>query len=316
MTSFLIGTHSFLLHVNLVGDDSLKKLSTLNNGHHYGISCPAHEPNVFYSKNKDGYFNKYDCRTLRMLGQVSFGDDVGHVHQCIKTEKGIYLTDTLHNRLMFISNKGRRSEYYINGLKEDVNHLNSIFICGEQLVLLLNNKSDLSEVYILNHLCKDKFELWETIKLNHRGCHNVYIENNYLYYNASEDGLFVRLNLIDQTQECIEFGGHTKGLSVTLKNFIIGVSEYAQQNERYHTNGSIAIIDKAQFKTKSIVPLQLGKESVGNINEIRCISEYDYSMVYPQNLNLFNNKRNQIEIMSIKKIQKTWNRLRSVLDNN
>jgi hypothetical protein len=86
-------------------------------------------------------------------------------------------------------------------------------------------------------------------------------------------------------------------LSVTERYFVIGVSEMSERSERPKSKGYLALIDK---KTLSLVKLiDLNRvtypQNLGNINEVRCLSEYDFSQSITKStlLNVtpyFNNK--------------------------
>ncbi len=289
--SFLIGTHSYLLKCDFDDKWELIGSKKLNEGHHYGMSVArANQTAAYYCKNKDSFYDVYDKNTLSHKGKIEFSHPGEHVHQVVHANDGYYITDTKYNNLVF-EHKGGQPKIVlnVNSESEDVNHINSVYICGRQVFALLHNRGrKKSEVMVIDHSKPDELVPKYLFPLLDKGCHNIYIENNYAFYNASSKGYFVIVDMIKRTQyKRHELPGHTKGLSVLFDKMVFGFSDHAEREERKTTKGHIAIIDKTGFdiiKTLKITCEDIDGE-VGNINEIRCISERDYSEYYPSSIN-------------------------------
>jgi hypothetical protein len=277
--SFLLGTHSGLYHLQL--DETLEPISCKQvlTGHHYGLSIDLSGKKV-YSKNQDEYFNVLDLGNLQLLNTIPFRSNPGHVHQALHTGIGILLTDTLHNRLTLQLEDGACEHFVVDGTEEDLNHLNSIFIFENEIACLLHNRGNQpTEVLILSYSTRGGFSQRRRWHTSDNGCHNLFLNQGSLYYNASVLGHFVRLDIETRSEiSRLKFKGHTKGLSVTGRNIFIGVSDHAVREERKHTASSIIVIDRSSLKVQAeiLVKTDEGK-FIGNINEVRCISEPDYS---------------------------------------
>lgn len=277
--SFLIGTHAGLF--NLILDQELEVISCkkLANGHHYGLSIDM-AAGIVYSKNKDDFFNVLDLSSLQVKGKVEFQSEPGHVHQALVVNKGIYLTDTIHNRLTFQSESGENTHLNIDGHHEDVNHLNSLFLFDNEIACLLHNRGAVpTEVMTVSQSKGQGLVPSRRWSIRDYGCHNLYIDGAAMCYNASEKGHFVKVHLgtgKDLTRK--RFSGHSKGLSVIKDYMVIGVSDHAKREERIHTSSSIVIMHRQSLQVIKEIPVRSDEGAfIGNINELRCISEKDYS---------------------------------------
>jgi hypothetical protein len=117
--------------------------------------------------------------------------------------------------------------------------------------------------------------------------YNVFIDGDYLFYNASQKHHFVAVDLKkDRIAKRIDFEGwHTKGISVTDKYIVVGLSEHTFRDKRLEAQGRLAVIDKKSLSTHKIIDLNFPElpHPIGNVNEIRCLSELDMAQARPAN---------------------------------
>lgn len=298
---YIVATHSYLAMIELDSGWNLSKYKILNKGHHYGIALPTKEyQKSFFAKNIDSELLIFDKKHFDRTSKLKLNGNLKFVHQIAYANDGLYIANTFYNSIVYQSlNKEIYHEYFFGNQRQDINHVNSIFISDNQVYVLLHNgtnhQKQKSELAILTHDFNKGFSLDSIQTLLSKGCHNCYIENNYLFYNSSSTGDFVSIDLNTRKLNKISFKGyHVKGLSVILNHFIVGVSENAERENRFKTKGYIAIIDKKSFQKVAIVDLNFSSlpHNIGNINEIRCISEHDYSQYYPMKQNIIWNSKN------------------------
>jgi hypothetical protein len=109
-------------------------------------------------------------------------------------------------------------------------------------------------------------------------CHNIFVDRNYLFYNASAAREFIAVDLAKETVvKKLPFPGfHTKGMSVTQDYIVIGLSAHAAHYmDRIHSVGRLAVIDRHTLSVIKVIEVELPTLAapIGNINEIRCLSE-------------------------------------------
>ncbi len=278
---FITATHSILLNVETNNSFEIKKTKTLNYGHHYGLSVDDCK-DCFISKNDDNYLNIFDKNSLEIIKTHQFELDIKFVHQVLFYNEFYFISNTFHNSIV-CQNKDRSITYTykINKETEDINHVNSLFLSGEIVYALLHNRAVKNAELLILKFSKEKgFSKIKKIKLNDRACHNIFIDDKYLCYNASKKGDFVVLDRKNLNEvKRLSFSGHTKGLSVTKNYFIIGCSDHAKRDDRIKTKGNLIFINRNSFEVVKNLPIkdENGDFTIGNINEIRCISEKDFS---------------------------------------
>jgi len=106
----------------------------------------------------------------------------------------------------------------------------------------------------------------------------VFADGDRLLYNASRNGDFVALDLAaGRVIRRHRFPGYTKGLAVTRRHVIVGYSDKAEREDRPTSKGFLAIIDRKSLELEACVDLNAAEEVpvIGNVNEVRCISEPD-----------------------------------------
>jgi hypothetical protein len=306
---YIISTHSFLILVNFSEDWDIQDYQVLSKGYHFGISVQnclmkkngdmvSAESNqsidtlTVYRGGKSGVEqNEMSLLTFKTNGEVvsnvPISGNLGDVHQLAYANGGIYIANTRYNRITFQSlDSNFCQEYAFHGLDYDRNHINSVFPSGNQIFVILHNLAySESELAILYHDPISGFELKHVLSLWNVGCHNVFVDGDYLFYNASQKHHFVVVDLKnDRIAKRISFTGwHTKGISVTDKYIVVGLSEHTFRDKRLLAQGKLAVMDKNSLSTLRIVDLDFPDlpHPIGNVNEIRCLSEVEMAQARP-----------------------------------
>lgn len=272
-TKYVVCTHSFAVVVEVDSDLSVTDYSILSSGgHHYGVALKNRS---FVVKQDSNVYDQYSLSGHNRTGSVRTPLHARYVHQICFAHGGYYVTDTDHNRIFwFQPDSSDVYSYNINGLDSDYNHVNSVFPCGNNLLVLLHNRGrEPSEVVVLRRLSHD-FEPIQRLRLWHGGCHNVFVDGQRLYYNASTDGRLVVVDIQSGTiTEEISFPGHVKGLSVHNDTIALGVSEFAERKNRSTSRGRLAILNRHSLSVRAILDLDFDTlpHPIGNINEVRCL---------------------------------------------
>ena len=281
---FLVGTHSFLLRVELDEQWRLRNLAVLDTDNHYG-SALLGGGRVLVAKRSGG---KLDPPVFGVHGgePLSFqAGAVADVHQLAAGNGGVYVADTGHNRVLFVPLCGGAArEYRIGDGTGDVNHVNSVYPCGPQLFALLHNLGrDDGELLVLREAGDGSFAPEGRLKLWHRGIHNVFVDGARLYYNASRDGRLIAVDLRSEqvAARSPRLSGHNKGLAVVRDVLVVGVSDHAPGHLRPMARGRLAVLDRATLRLRAMVDLEVGSRPVGNVNEVRCLSEPDLGHAGP-----------------------------------
>lgn len=287
---FAIATHSFLLVITLDKDWTVKEYKVLNTGHHYGIGlCNQGKGKLICDfGGKDLIVFEKD-EPFSLLGSISTGGQHGKVHQVCYANDGIYLANTEYNSIIYQSLVDKSfHEYFFDSVRYDRNHINSVFPDKQRIVVLLHNHFAPSEVAVLRHDRTEGFQFQKRISLWHSGCHNIYLDDHRLMYNASAKGLFVTVDLPKRKIERIlRFPGHTKGLCIIDKHILIGFSDHAVREARTTSRGHLAVIDKESLDIVKTVDVNFPDlpHPVGNVNEIRCLTETDYAHYCTERIN-------------------------------
>jgi hypothetical protein len=283
---YIVATHSFLVKVELDAHWHVINYEVLDTEHHYGTIVINDIQMLSVkrkgNKNDNPYLSTYHVsksNNLTMVSSVPLVEEIGDVHQIASANNdGIFITNTLHNSLVYQSlSSNKRHEHFFGDISVDINHPNSIYPCGERVFVLLHNRGQKeTEVAVLHHDISKGFELQKLVSLWHKGGHNIFVEENYLYYNASDAGEFVIVDLRkERIKKMLHFSGHTKGLSATQDHFVIGFSDHTSRDERYASRGYLAVIDRRSLSIIKIIDLNFSSlpHPIGNINEIRCLTD-------------------------------------------
>ena len=163
---YAVTTHSFLLVIKLDENLKLKKHRVIDYGHYFGMTFVGNDPQklLVVCKSRPGQkLAGNNSRTAfmileprRQFGQVdllTIAGQLGDIHQVTYAHGGIYIANTKYNSIVFQGVKEDvRHEYFFENVNYDINHANSIFPCGNQVLVLLHNKGrQTSEVCILEH---------------------------------------------------------------------------------------------------------------------------------------------------------------------
>ncbi len=281
-----VATHSRLLVVELDDSWRVSNLRTLARGHHYGLGL-RHADGWLVSKHNDRELTYYHLDGDQQAGFVeAIGGKAHYIHQIACVESGIYVTNTGYNSIVFRSHDGALwDEHFIDHQRTDVNHINSVFPCGDRLLVLLHNRGVRpSQVLLMQHTPGRGFVRERTMSVAHMGCHNIFYDGRTLYYNASSVGKFLGVSAErNRIVHDLAFPGHAKGLSVTQRHLIVGYSDHTTRDLRHTSRGHLAVLDRADLSVKATVDLNV-HGPVGNVNEIRCLSEPELGQAGPQGL--------------------------------
>lgn len=291
--TYIIATHSFLVRVDFDATWQIQHFTVLDTEHHYGTTF--HNGQLLTVKRND---NQIDAPVLNRyhsaeqgarFSSVSIAGHMNDVHQIAYANDGIYFANSGCNSLVYESIDGTvRHEYHIDNETTDINHINSVFPCGTQIFGLLHNRYQQdSELVIFEHDLAHGIELKHRMRLWHRGIHNVYVDNKYLYYNASSNGKLIVVDLAsEQIVKSCEFPGHAKGLSVTPHHIVVGYAGHATRQERFTTKGYLAVLDPQSFATVATVDLNHPTlpQAIGNVNEVRALDACELSQARPEQI--------------------------------
>lgn len=294
---FAVASHAVLALVKLNNLWQIERLDVLATGHHYGIALPGSGGGEFITMVRETdavsiYKNMSPAPSYLYAEANRFvcDGDYGDIHQISHCDGGLYIANTGFNSLDYVSlETPSRQRHFFNGLRQDVNHVNSVYPCGaEQVLSVLNNRGrKLSELAVLRRDSRKGFELIETLPLWDVECHNIFADGDLLVYNASKKGDFVAVGMnTERVIRRIHFPGYTKGLSVTEKHFIVGYSDHAPREERMTSRGHLAVINRRTLDLMTCVNLNHPSHppGIGNVNEVRCLSETDYGHSRPDPL--------------------------------
>lgn len=274
---YTVATHNFLIvyefdaHWRVVGH------RLLGEGHHYGTGLPG--AGVFMQKSRDDALTIYRASApYDRLDTMALHGDNEHIHQIAAANGGVYYANTHRNCVVYQAADGAQQRHHFDGQQHNANHVNSVFVAGNIVYAMLHNKANLSEVAVLRHEPARGFKPLRRVRLPHSGCHNVCVDGQRLYYNASGYGHFVALNLASGRPETeLRFKGHTKGLSVTREHIVFGYSDFAVRAARQQSRGHLAVLDRESLGLVATIDLNVAElpQPAGNVNEIRCLSEPD-----------------------------------------
>jgi hypothetical protein len=284
MIELAIATHAMLKVVELDDRFRLRQLQVLATGHHYGIALDATGAPGFLAKHDDRVLTTFRRRpqdgVWAATSETPFQQRVGYVHQIARANGGLYITNTTYNSLVFQDDPGTvwHEFHFGDRSDEDIHHVNSVFPCGSLVLALLHNRNrEPSQAILFSHQPRRGFERLATLGLAHYGCHNVFVDEHHLFYNASAAGKLVMIPKVSPANmRELTFPGHVKGMSVTDQHIFVGLSAHAPRDKRVASPGSVLVIDRPSLEHIATVDLN-DDGPVGNINEIRCLSQTDHA---------------------------------------
>ena len=197
---FLISTHSYLRRISFDKNWQIQECQTVYRAPHYGIAFLSDtEPIMAVNQLQPEYdpptsrFSVYELHDhFERVDDLDITGDIGAAHQTAFAHGGIYIANTHYNSVVFQSLDGSvRDEYHFNGHKTDINHVNSVFPCGDLVLVMLHNRKERSEVAVLEHAPGHGFRPRDVIRLGYSGCHNIYVDARWIYYCASGEQRFV-----------------------------------------------------------------------------------------------------------------------------
>lgn len=304
---YAITTHSFLVIVEFDRDWKIRNYQVLNKGYHYGIALMERDGNDSEEKDSirfvayrggDAVSNQNDRQLMIYEGNKSFdliatialGDGTGDIHQITYANGGLYIVNTRYNSVVFRNlETDVRHEYFFENIADDRNHVNSLFPCGNQVLVMLHNKGHReSQLAVLLHDVTKGFMLERILSLWHFACHNVFVDGNTLFYNASPVHSLIKVDLEKRrVAGKVSFEGHSKGLSATTDYLVVGLSEDTFRDRRSISKGKLAIIDRHSLSIRSTVDLDFPSlpHPIGNVNEVRCISGGEFAHGTSERLN-------------------------------
>lgn len=283
---FAVATRSFLAQVKLTPSLDLEGFHLIEQGRHYGIALPDDTGRRFMTmRRKDDLITTYERPSnggewrFAETDRFSLPGQFADVHQIAWIGGGLYLANSGYHRVEYVSFDDYNTQRLPFRQFGSV-HLNSVFPHGRDCVLVvLHNKGlKYSEIGVVQRDTDRGLALRRMLTTWDTGCHNVYMDDHHLAYNASEVGDFVVVDVQSGKQlRRIHFPGHTKGLSVTEDYYVIGCSEFASRWARNTSRGQLAVIDRRSLELVQTIDLNHPSlpHPIGNVNEVRRLDAPD-----------------------------------------
>ena len=328
MIDFVYATHSGLYFVRVSDDFQLVESKQINDGYHYGITTKfsfsencttvlAYRggPNVHEQTSRQLVQYKIKGTEVAESCRFGLGDESGHVHQLAFGLSGsVLVANTAGNSIDLWHDSRLVGRHAFGGHSTDVNHVNSIYSCGDVIAVLLHNlRRRESQIAVMG---VEGFCLREQgrFSLPDVQCHNLGTLGHYLFYNASGSRSLVKMDLRDlRVRRRVKVREHTKGLSSDGHMLFSGMSNYAARSERGTSSAWLLVIDPSTMEVKVTVPLldPVRGEKVGNINEIRLVGQTDvFDPGDPMAADLFTKSLNVRQSRAKIELRRTW--IRSV----
>ena len=198
-----------------------------------------------------------------------FDEESGHMFVCHSPTNQVLISTPFTQKPAENLNVGT--------IREDVNHINSVRVHGDLMYLMLHNGAALDPTVKSAILClkwKESEIQWFEWLL-YRGCHDVEVDGDVLYYNASEDGRTCRVNRESGVTDELIIGGHSKGMwRLDEETMVVGSSVNSKYHEdRRDSYCDLVYIDLKKWEVKERETILLANRSAGQINEIVQINE-------------------------------------------
>lgn len=281
-----------LVEVDFDSDWTATDYRVLADGYHFGtmsrptpdgLEVVAFHDTRFSPGDRENFIRTYRMQAgqLELIDDRRVGPDWLDVHQMAYDGEHILTTSTGTNSVCRYSlDLQRVACRQLEGSVADINHVNSLFICGGHALVMLHNMSRrTSEVAVLDRTSAE-LEVVATLPLWHTCCHNLFVDADRLIYNASVEQALVAVDL--QKDRIVDFVpidcGHNKGLSATEDALIIGLSEEASRWKRGKTRGGLLVVDRETLKPIRQIDLQPPGRPTGNINEVRRLDAPDLAV--------------------------------------
>lgn len=202
------------------------------------------------------------------------------VHQIDLFNDHLYIPNTGYNQILRLSRKKIKNKFILNTILSCDNiylnvprpsHLNSIFYDKQtkHMYLIAHNSTAHTD------RCSDILKLDEkslnltTIKTKAHSAHNIYIEDELLFYCDSQNKI-----LYKNKKPIFRADKLLRGLSVTKDKIYVGGSDICfDRDKRNSSDVAIYVLDKNGKKLAEITFPKLG-----NIYEIRQYELHDYAM--------------------------------------
>ena len=297
MIQFVVCTHSYLLLVTVGKDLRDASVRVLDEGYFDGADVTKDGELIVAARKTSPWDAKTPCELLwyddigRNGMPVLDGSDILDPHQISLgvDDRAIWATSTGDNSIVGIplSDSESRKKFRINfgGDEGDWNHINSVYIDGETVLYTVMHNMGMQPSFIVKHN-----NIGNGIPIQGRhftpfdGIHNVIVlEDDTIYYNASEDGCVVRAKWDNNEEEGsdgedsveradIGDNFHPKGMCMTDEYIVVGYSEHAVETpRRYISQSGLAFIDKHTWEVVATPRLSIpgNRFGLGNINEVR-----------------------------------------------
>ncbi len=295
MGLYAIATHSHLVIVDFDPNWRIQDYQLLSTGYHFGLALQtvgdalhlvAYRGGAGVYQQTEQQLRTYRVgRPCELVSVQPLQENWGDVHQIAWANGGIYSANTQFNQVVY-QNAQLTQTYAFENQHQDWNHLNSVYPCGRQVFVMLHNRGRMeSQLAVLEHEAVG-FRLQQQISLWDRGCHNLFVSDPDLYYNASHTHSVV---LADARRNRIIHrltfeGWHTKGMSVTPEVIVAGLSEYTLRDRRAFSRCQLAVIERSSGSVRQVVDLSLPDyaQNLGNINELRSLSGDELGQARPE----------------------------------
>ena len=324
MLDFVVATHGGLYIVSLNSSRQVERSFLIDDGYHYGVTvdydASSNTTLIYAYRGGPGRLEeqpreirvwKFDGESVEKVQHYPLHQNSGDVHQITRYNNQLLIANSLYNSVdRWEPERGLVDRFYINDLKTDVNHINSILAVGNLWAIMLHNFRKLESQIVLLQESKDSISELGRFSLKDLCCHNIGILEDSLYINASSARAIVKINLKDLTETRREkFSAHTKGLCSDGDKIFAGMSDYASRAERVRSCGWINIVHPETLLIEDSVQVSEPSRgnAIGNINEIRLLNTKDHfdsaSDVDPDLLKAaVNVPQNQISI----KLRRFW----------
>jgi len=232
--------------------------------------------NISYEKTTDVILHFYDPVNDNNIKKTII-NDLLDVHQICYFNNKIYLTETGRNRIQVYNCENNKVEKFINigSIRKNLNHLNSVCISENELLIGLNNgnKGNLKNSQIVkltideinNSLDEiDAFQIGKITNLkNIYHTHDIEKNNDDYLISASEDGNLISFKSLKILKNLPIW---TRGISISKNNIFVGKSGIATRKLRHsrYYDGKVSVLDKSTLKILRVLNIP----KIGQLNDI------------------------------------------------
>ena len=293
---FVVCTHSYLLLVTVNNDLTIKSTRVLDEGYFDGADVTRDGELIVAARKTSPWDAKTPCELLWYddIGRTSMppidGSDILDPHQISLgvDDRAIWATSTADNSIVGIplSDSASRKKFYFNFGNDmgDWNHMNSIYTTPTNVIYTVMHNLHTQPSFMVEHCYEtDSSKVGAGVMAiiskcitPFMGVHNlIVLDDNTIYYNASDDGAVIRSNWdTPEEVERAEVGEnwHPKGMCMTDEYIVVGYSEHAVETpRRYISQSGLAFIDRNTWEVVATPRLGIpgSRFGLGNINEVR-----------------------------------------------